>query len=223
MESLRAVNRYLRIAWASGGFDLGCAKTRPGGCLGAAGLCPAHSSEWPLGITVRSTASSLGSWRCFDACHIFPLAYEQQWKQFNYGRWITVPPANGSDGTINSVQNGILLGSHMHRLFDCYDISINPNDNYKIVCFSPSSDPYNVAGRSLDRMFLDNPLRPPDQLLRWHFRQAVLINMKGAGGHPSGDNFAPDPDVVGGVVSGERAGAGVGSGMFGGFGTAGRV
>ncbi|KAG0635562.1 hypothetical protein HOY80DRAFT_1093010 [Tuber brumale] len=44
MESLLAVNRYLRItcasggfAWAPAGFELGCAKIRPGGCLGAAG------------------------------------------------------------------------------------------------------------------------------------------------------------------------------------------
>ncbi|KAG0634369.1 hypothetical protein HOY80DRAFT_1060368 [Tuber brumale] len=42
-----AVNRYLRFTWASGGFawapsgfDVGCAKTRPGGCLDAAGLWP---------------------------------------------------------------------------------------------------------------------------------------------------------------------------------------
>ncbi|KAG0632563.1 hypothetical protein HOY80DRAFT_1067793 [Tuber brumale] len=91
MESLRAVNRYLRITWASGGlawesggfawapagFDLGCTKTRLGGYLGAARLWrplristgltqafktkagltglptrgPAHSPDWPLGIT----------------------------------------------------------------------------------------------------------------------------------------------------------------------------
>ncbi|KAG0640713.1 hypothetical protein HOY80DRAFT_1116530 [Tuber brumale] len=165
----------------------------------------------------------LGNWRGFDACHIFPLAYEQQWKQFNYGRWITVPPANESDGSINSVQNGILLASHMHRFFDCYEISINPKDNYKFVCFSPNLNPYLTPGRSLDQTFLENPLRPPDQLLRWHFRHAVLINMKGAGGHPSGDDFPLDPDAVGGVVSGERAGAGVGGGVFGGLGAVGRV
>ena len=31
------------------------------------------------------------------------------------------------------------------------------------------------------RRFLDNPQRPVDELVRWHFRQAVLANMKGAG------------------------------------------
>ncbi|KAG0638753.1 hypothetical protein HOY80DRAFT_1046817 [Tuber brumale] len=38
MESLQAVNRYGGFAWAPAGFYRGCAKTRPGGCLGAAGL-----------------------------------------------------------------------------------------------------------------------------------------------------------------------------------------
>ena len=50
-----------------------------------------------------------------------------------------------------------------------------------MVCFSPSAVDFDLARRPLSRKFLDNPLRPPDQLLRWHFRQAVLINVKGLG------------------------------------------
>ncbi|KAG0635583.1 hypothetical protein HOY80DRAFT_1056959 [Tuber brumale] len=38
MESLQAVNRYLRITWALVGFGRGCAKIRPGSSLGAAGF-----------------------------------------------------------------------------------------------------------------------------------------------------------------------------------------
>ena len=68
-----------------------------------------------------------GRWTGFEAAHIFPLAYEGHWKQYNYGRWITIPPEKESAGTINSVQNGLLLRSDLHKLFDAYAFSINPN------------------------------------------------------------------------------------------------
>lgn len=64
-------------------------------------------------------------WRGFQVAHIFPLAYQGHWNQHNFARWITIPPANGD--TINSVQNGLLLRSDIHELFDDYDISINPD------------------------------------------------------------------------------------------------
>ena len=38
-----------------------------------------------------------------------------------------------------------------------------------------------IAGTHLDKTFLEDPQRPLDQLLRWHFRQAVLANMRGQG------------------------------------------
>ncbi|PUU80412.1 HNH endonuclease-domain-containing protein [Tuber borchii] len=124
---------------------------------------------------------AFSGWKMFEVAHIFPLAYEDHWNQSNYSRWITVPPANESDGFIHSVQNGMLLTRDLHALFDGYDVSINPDDNYKIVCFARETTWYNIAGRHLDQTFLDNPLRPADQLLRWHYRQAVLVNVKGLG------------------------------------------
>ena len=69
----------------------------------------------------------LGRWMMFEVAHIFPLAYEDIWDKSNYSHWITVPPANESDGTIHSVQNGILLSANMHALFDAYHVSINPD------------------------------------------------------------------------------------------------
>jgi len=50
-----------------------------------------------------------GNWKGFQAAHVFPLVYEQMWNYNNFARWITIPPTTG--GTINSVQNGILLES----------------------------------------------------------------------------------------------------------------
>ena len=69
----------------------------------------------------------LGRWICFEVAHIFPLAYEDHWNESNYSRWITVPPTNESDGSIHSVQNGMLLTRDMHALFDGYDVAINPD------------------------------------------------------------------------------------------------
>jgi hypothetical protein len=65
------------------------------------------------------------NWVGFQAAHVFPLAYEQRWKDGNYSRWITIPAADG--GTVNSIQNGILLRSDIHARFDTYDFSIDPD------------------------------------------------------------------------------------------------
>jgi hypothetical protein len=75
----------------------------------------------------RAVHAWRGGWFGFEAAHIFPLAYEGHWKQYNYSRWITIPPERASAGTINSIQNGLLLKSDLHKLFDAYAFSINPD------------------------------------------------------------------------------------------------
>ena len=75
----------------------------------------------------RALLGRFGCWDGFEVAHIFPLAYEEYWNDRKYGHWITVPPANKSNGSINSVQNGILLGSDIHTLFDSYHLAINPD------------------------------------------------------------------------------------------------
>lgn len=68
-------------------------------------------------------------WCGFEAAHIFPLAYEQYWHEHNYSRWISTPPKREEikGGTINSVQNGLLLRNDIHQAFDMYKFSINPD------------------------------------------------------------------------------------------------
>jgi hypothetical protein len=68
------------------------------------------------------------------------LAREGYWRQYNYGRWISLPPESG--GTINSVQNGLLLESGIHRLFDAYAFSINPDVCIPNLIFSIMADDY---------------------------------------------------------------------------------
>lgn len=55
--------------------------------------------------------------------YVFTLARAANWKEKNFGRWITDEP---DDGSMNSIQNGILLQSTCHQLFDLFRFSINP-------------------------------------------------------------------------------------------------
>jgi hypothetical protein len=41
-------------------------------------------------------------WFGFEAAHIFPITYEQQWVENNYSRWITIDPPQRDK--INSIQ-----------------------------------------------------------------------------------------------------------------------
>jgi len=71
------------------------------------------------------------------------------------------------------------------------------------VCFRP--DGYGIAGRHLDQRFIDHPDRAVDPLLRWHFRQAVLANMRGAGEPDFEHDFPPGSDMVGEILCGPMA------------------
>ena len=77
----------------------------------------------------EATGADSDYWVGFEAAHIFPLAYEQHWLDHNYSRWISLSPEKG--GKINSLQNGLLLKSDIHQMYDNYGFSINPD-----VCIS---------------------------------------------------------------------------------------
>ena len=62
-----------------------------------------------------------------------------------------------------------------------------------------------LAGKYLGQEFLDDPQRPVDQLLRWHFRQAVLANMRGAGEPRFEHDFPPGSDLVGNILDGPKS------------------
>lgn len=64
---------------------------------------------------------------------------------------------------------------------------------------------YGLAGTSLDRRLLDDDRRPPDALLRWHFEQAVLCNVRGAGERVPEFDFPPGSDMMGEILAGPKA------------------
>jgi hypothetical protein len=78
------------------------------------------------------------------------------------------------------------------------------HDHHKIVCFGYNDESF--AGKHLDQRFLEDPRRPPDTLLRWHFRQAVLANVRGAGEPSFEFDFLPGSDIMGEIASGPPAG-----------------
>lgn len=50
-----------------------------------------------------------------------------------------------------------------------------------------------------------NPDRVADGLLRWHFRQAVLANMRGAGEPIFEHDYPPGTDMMGEIMEGPFA------------------
>ncbi|KAK9317847.1 HNH endonuclease-domain-containing protein [Lipomyces starkeyi] len=135
------------------------------------------------------------NWSTFHAAHIFPLSSEDYFVQSGFSRWITNRIGERDTG-INSCQNGLLMRSHMHEQFDGFYFSINPDDGYKIT-----------YGRILDPVCRDpsDNRRVRDELLRWHFRQAVLANMRGAGEPSFETDFPPGTDMMGEILSGPTA------------------
>ncbi|PUU84244.1 hypothetical protein B9Z19DRAFT_1060352 [Tuber borchii] len=141
----------------------------------------------------RASSIHRGYWAGFSVTHIFPLAHEKYWNIHNYGSSISTLPKSGR--SIDSVQNGILLRSDIRCHFESYLVSINPDDNYKIVFFQ--DDNFGITDTHLSNLeaFLADPQRPLDQLLRWHYRQAVLANVRGQGELLFECHFPRDPDV----------------------------
>jgi hypothetical protein len=76
-------------------------------------------------------------------------------------------------------------------------------DDYKVVVFN--TDIRHVSGRRLDDQFRNDPRRAVDQLLRWHFRQAVLTNVKGAGVPVYDHDFPPGSDMLSDIRRGPLA------------------
>lgn len=68
-----------------------------------------------------------GNWTSFEASHILPPESDSYWVQFNYGCCISNMDDRPSLSKINSYQNGFLLESGVHKQFDQYLLSVNPD------------------------------------------------------------------------------------------------
>ncbi|ODQ70643.1 hypothetical protein LIPSTDRAFT_41195, partial [Lipomyces starkeyi NRRL Y-11557] len=151
------------------------------------------------GIPVSQREPLLRRWTIYDAAHIFPVALESIFHNYNFGELVVL---DERDGSVNSPQNGLLLQKNVHALFDQYEISINPNDDYRIVCFF--DDILGLAGRQLDPICRDinHPHHVNDNILFWHFQQAVLANMRRAGEPIFDEDIPPGSDTMDAILSG---------------------
>ncbi|PYH94546.1 hypothetical protein BO71DRAFT_475811 [Aspergillus ellipticus CBS 707.79] len=123
-------------------------------------------------------------WLALNAVHIYPVARLNDWNQLGYSRWITgtTAPALIAPNGIFLPQNGLLLDSTTHAMFDAYDIAVSPDHGRQVVVFSPDSR--QLRGRVLSsttrpRAARDQNMAVSDNLLRWHFHQAILLNIRG--------------------------------------------
>ncbi|KFY37365.1 hypothetical protein V495_07224 [Pseudogymnoascus sp. VKM F-4514 (FW-929)] len=123
-----------------------------------------------------------------SAAHIFPIAHLGMWKSESWHRQITDDKYDGESG-INSVQNGILLRSDVHDLFDTFYIAVNPDRDYKTYCFlnDPTLDNL-IMFRATNTVDKYQPCRA---LLKHLFKMCVLLNMKGRTGYPVWDEDIP--------------------------------
>jgi len=141
------------------------------------------------------------SWDGFEATYIFPPEHEELWIQSDNDRLITnMDNATGSS-KINSAQNGFLLDCSAQQLFNGHLIAVNPDDGYKIVTFC--GDSFGHDGKILDPV-CRNPADPnsvSDHLLRWHFRQSILANMRGDG-EPLYEHDFAGADMMDGILNG---------------------
>ncbi|KKA22659.1 hypothetical protein T310_3341 [Rasamsonia emersonii CBS 393.64] len=140
-------------------------------------------------------------WAGFEVAHIFPLALDQIFVDHGYAHFMTHNHPPG----VNSPQNGLLLRSDIHKLWDDYSIAVNPNDGYRVQSFRPNAWKYhnNVLHPTCRQP--GHPQRVIDALLRWHFEQAVLCNMRGAGEASFEFDFPPGTDMMGEIRQGPQA------------------
>ncbi len=76
---------------------------------------------------VRSLGPQYDEWDGFEAAHLVPLAHASEWTSRGFSNLVTLPPPHPhQDDKINSVQNGLLMQSNFHQLFDAYKFSILP-------------------------------------------------------------------------------------------------
>ncbi|KAK9322970.1 hypothetical protein V1517DRAFT_259197, partial [Lipomyces orientalis] len=106
------------------------------------------------------------------------------------------------DGARDSGIDSCLMTTSIHHRYDEFDFSINLDDNYTIVCFRP--DTFHVDGRILDPVCRtpNDEQSVRDELLRWHFRQSVLVNMRGTGEPFFEMDFPDGSDMVSEILSG---------------------
>lgn len=78
---------------------------------------------------IANPLADIGNYVPFQAAHIFPQAREPEWRQRDFDNLVTDTASEQYIGStkIHSAQNGLLLRSDIHALFDDYAVAVNPD------------------------------------------------------------------------------------------------
>ncbi|RWQ92055.1 HNH endonuclease-domain-containing protein [Paecilomyces variotii] len=146
----------------------------------------------------RALDAPYDSWTGFQAAHIYPRSLSELFTVHGFANKLTYDISED----VNSPQNGILLRQDIHALWDSYEIAVNPNAGYRVHAFRPSTWEFHNRVMHVCCRQQNHPQRVVDLFLRWHFEQAVLCNMRGAGEPMWEFDFPPGSDMVGEILRG---------------------
>ncbi|KAL4910396.1 hypothetical protein BDW74DRAFT_173853 [Aspergillus multicolor] len=115
------------------------------------------------------------------ATHIFPLCLRQLWVRNGWGdEWIKSDEDEDEEligpDRLYSAQNGLLLGACARSFFCTFVLTVDPDDDYRVVFLCQDTLGYN--GRRLSETAIGNV---SDECLRWHFHQSILTAVRGMG------------------------------------------
>lgn len=108
---------------------------------------------------------------------------DSQWNNDNLSSMIQDDGPSQGSSSVDSIQNGLLLGLTECHLFSNSHITIDVESNYSVVDFT-SSGLYQGRRLSINKC-IDGRYKPLDDLLRFHYLQSVLCNVRGPGKAPS--------------------------------------
>ncbi|RFU30570.1 hypothetical protein B7463_g5781, partial [Scytalidium lignicola] len=134
-------------------------------------------------ISGESLATARDPFADLKSTHIYPVSRVGEWRNMGYRqRWISDTGDQSQIGEtgLYSLQNGLLLSSSVHKLLDSFDVGVDPDEGYKVIYFS--KNPNRIGGRRLLSTAINasNPnWRVSPDILRWHLRMCLLMNMKG--------------------------------------------
>ncbi|KAL4882555.1 HNH endonuclease-domain-containing protein [Aspergillus karnatakaensis] len=143
-----------------------------------------------------------------DAAHIYPVSRVAEWRQQNLQQHITdTSPATAITQTgLYSAQNGLLLRSDIHHLWDNFLIAIDPDADYKVICFhgEDTVEKKRRLGGNRIKGATHNSPNPNDRisprLLRWHLKMCLLKMMKGNSQIKDWEHDL-EPDTIEGILS----------------------
>lgn len=120
-------------------------------------------------ITGMLKPNQEGKWPTTKMAYIFPSGQGDVFSLLPF----PTPPEG-----VHCAQNIITLEEHIYHAWETGLIAVDPDNGYRIISFDPSTQ--HCHGLDLHPVCRDpdDPWRVNDDLLRWHYHQTVVSNMR---------------------------------------------